>query len=73
MADEIGLSEFISKIKEDLKKAQQDSKVFLIDKVELEIQVTASRKGSLDVDGKGKLDIQVNVIPFLPPVKIGEA
>lgn len=72
MTDKIGLGEFINTLKNELNLVNQDSKVFLIDKVDLEIQVTASRKTSVEVNAEGKLDIEINVIPGFSSVKFGE-
>lgn len=68
----IGLTEFINKLKDELSLVEQDSKVFVIEKVELEIQVTAARKTSGDVNVGGKLDLEINVVPLLPSLKVGE-
>jgi hypothetical protein len=72
MTDKIGLGEFINTLKNELNLVNQDSKVFLIDKVDLEIQVTASRKTSVEANAEGKLDIEINVIPGFSSVKLGE-
>jgi hypothetical protein len=72
MTDKIGLSEFINTLKNELNLVNQDSKIFLIDKVDLEIKVTASRKTSLEGSVEGKLDIKINVIPGLSSVELGE-
>jgi hypothetical protein len=72
MTDKIALGEFINTLKNELNLVNQDSKIFLIDKVDLEIQVTASRKTSVKGSAEGKLDIEINVIPGLSSVKFGE-
>ena len=71
MTDKIALGEFINTLKNELNLVNQDSKVFLIDKVDLEIQVTASRKTSVEASAEGKLDIEINVIPGLSSVNLG--
>ena len=69
--NEIGLGEFIAKVKEDLKPTE-DSPIFFLEKVELEIHVTVSQEGSLEGEAKAKADLKINVLgaDFL---KFGEA
>lgn len=67
--NEIGLGEFIAKVKEDLKPTE-DSPIFFLEKVELEIHVTVSQEVS--GEAKAKADLKINVLgaDFL---KFGEA
>ena len=71
MSNEIGLGEFIAKVKEDLKPTE-DSPIFFLEKVELEIHVTVSQEGSGELEAKAKADLKINVLgaDFL---KFGEA
>ena len=61
MSNEIGLGEFIAKVKEDLKPTE-DSPIFFLEKAELEIHVTASQEGTAEGEAKGKADLKINVL-----------
>ena len=70
MYHKIGLGEFITKVKEELKPTE-DSPIFFLEKAELEIHVTVSQEGTLDVAAQGKADLKINVLGA--DVKFGEA
>lgn len=70
MSSEIGLSEFITRVKEDLKPTQE-SPIFFLEEVELEIHVAVSKQGSLGGEIKGKADLKINVLGF-DFLKLGE-
>lgn len=63
MYNEIGLGEFIAKIKEELEPTE-DSPVFFLEKVELEIHVTASQEGTVEGGAEGEAGLKVNVLGF---------
>ncbi len=71
MSNKIGLGEFITKVKEDLKPTE-DSPIFFLEKAELEIHVTACQEGSVEGEAKGKADLKVNVLG-VNLLKLGEA
>ena len=70
MSNEIGLGEFIAKVKEDLKPTE-DSPIFFLEKAELEIHVTASQEVAGKGEAKGKTDLKLNVLGF-DVLKLGE-
>jgi hypothetical protein len=70
MSNKIGLGEFITKVKEELKPAE-DSPIFFLEKAELEIHVTVSQEGTLEAEAQGKADLKINVLGV--NVKLGEA
>ena len=71
LSNNISLSELIAKVKEELESTNKDSPVFLVEKAELELQVTFSKEISGEVEGKGKSELKVQVlgVDFL---KMGE-
>jgi hypothetical protein len=71
MSKEIGLAELITKVKEDLASTNKESPAFLVEKVELNLQVTVSKGGEVQAEGKAKADLKINVLSF--EVKAGEA
>lgn len=72
MSKEIGLAELITKIKEDLASTNKESPAFLVEKVELDLQVTVSKEGEVQAQGKAKADLKINVLSF-DVLKLGEA
>ncbi|MBD2135808.1 hypothetical protein H6F47_26245 [Sphaerospermopsis sp. FACHB-1094] len=70
--NEIGLSELISKVKEELASTNKDNPVFIVESVELELQVAVSREIEIKGQGEAKVDLKINVLgaDFL---KLGEA
>ncbi|PSB31596.1 trypco2 family protein [Stenomitos frigidus] len=70
MSNEIGLGEFIAKVKEDL-KPMEGTPIFFLEKVELEIHVTVSQESSLEGQAKGKVDLKINVLG-VDLLKLGE-
>ena len=71
MSEPIGLAELITKIKDELKQAQESDKVFIIDKIELEVKVGVLKTDQQQQDVQGKIGLQLQVIPFLPFAKVG--
>ena len=72
ISDGIGLGELISKIKEELASTNKDSPVFMVENVELELQVTVSKGNEVKGSGKAEVDLKINVLgaDFF---KLGEA
>lgn len=70
--DGIGLSELIDKVKQELTKTNKDNPVFMVENVELELQVSISREIEIKGQGEAKVDLKINVLgaDFL---KLGEA
>lgn len=60
LSNNISLSELIAKVKEELESTNKDSPVFLVEKAELEIQVTFSKEISGEVEGKAKSGLCVS-------------
>jgi len=71
MSEPIGLAELITKIKDELKQAQESDKVFIIDKIELEVKVGVLKTSQQENSVTGKIGLQLQVIPFLPFAKVG--
>ena len=71
MSEPIGLAELITKIKDELKQAQESDKVFIIDKIELEVKVGVLKTAQQENNVQGKISLQLQVIPFLPFAKVG--
>lgn len=61
MSHEIGLGEFITKVKEDLKPTQE-APIFFVEKAELVIHVAVSKADAVGGDIKGKFDFKINVL-----------
>ncbi len=72
MSSDIGLSELINKIKEELAATRKESPVFFVEKVELELQVTVSRSTEVKGQGEAKTDLKINVLS-VDILKLGEA
>ena len=72
MSKEIGLVELITKIKSELASTNKESPAFLVEKVELDLQVTVSKGGEVQAQGEAKADLKVNVLSF-DLFKVGEA
>ncbi|MEA5574937.1 trypco2 family protein [Anabaena sp. UHCC 0451] len=70
--NEIGLGELISKVKEELASTNKDNPVFIVESVELELQVAVSKEQEVKVEGKAKADLKINVLSF-DFFKLGEA
>ena len=72
MSNEIGLGELITKIKEELESTNKQSATFLVDKAELELQVTVSKGGDAEIEGSAEADLKINIlsVDFL---KLGKA
>lgn len=70
--NEIGLGELISKVKEELANTNKDHPVFIVENVELELQVAVSREQEAKVEGKAKADLKISVLS-LDFFKLGEA
>ncbi|MFM7409053.1 MAG: trypco2 family protein [Cuspidothrix sp.] len=70
--NEIGLGELISKIKEELASTNKDNSVFMVENVELELQVSVSKEIEMKGQGEAKVDLKINVLgaDFF---KLGEA
>ncbi|MGK7876924.1 MAG: trypco2 family protein [Xenococcaceae cyanobacterium] len=62
MSHEIGLSELITKIKEDLERTNKKSPAFFVEKVELDLQVTVYKGGEAELQGQGEADLKINVL-----------
>lgn len=72
MSSDIGLSELINKIKEELAATRKESPVFFVEKVELELQVTVSRSREIKGQAEAKADLKINVLS-VDILKLGEA
>ncbi|MEA5467648.1 trypco2 family protein [Spirulina sp. 06S082] len=72
MSEEIGLAELITKIKEDLAKTNKESPAFLVEKIELDLQVTVSKGREVQGSGEAKIEPQINIFS-LDVLKLGEA
>jgi hypothetical protein len=72
MSQGIGLSELITKVKEDLASTNKESPAFLVDKVELDLQVAISKEVGVEGQAKAKADLKINVLSF-DLFKVGEA
>lgn len=72
MSSDIGLSELINKIKEELAATKKESPVFFVEKVELELQVTVSRSREIKGQAEAKADLKINVLS-VDILKLGEA
>lgn len=70
MSNEIGLGEFIAKVKDDLEPTR-GTPIFFLEKAELEIHFTVSKEVSLEGEIKGKADLKINVLGC-DLVKLGE-
>ncbi len=71
LSKNIGLDELITKIKKELESTNKESPAFLVEKAELELQVTVSKEIVGEAEGKGKAELKVQVlsVDFL---KLGE-
>ena len=67
----IDLSELISKIKKELESTNKNSPAFLVEKAELELQVTFSKEKTGELEGKGKAELKVQVLS-IADLKLGE-
>ena len=72
MSQEISLSELITKVKEDLASTNKESPAFLVEKVELDLQVKVSKETEVQGQVKAKADLKINVLSF-DLFKVGEA
>ena len=61
ISDGIGLGELISKIKEELASTNKDSPVFMVENVELELQVTVSKGNEVKGSGKAEANLKINI------------
>jgi hypothetical protein len=71
-SDGIGLGELISKIKEELASTNKDSPVFMVENVELELQVTVSKGNEVKGSGKAEANLKINVLS-LDILNLGKA
>jgi len=71
MTDEIGLGELITKVKEELLQTNKLLPALLVEKVELELQVTISKTGKVSGSAEGKAELKINVFS-LDIFKVGE-
>ncbi|MEM1368523.1 MAG: trypco2 family protein [Cyanobacteria bacterium P01_H01_bin.15] len=71
MGNEIGLGELITKIKKELQSTDKASRAFLVEKVELELQVLVSKDVDAELQGQAKSDIKISVLSF-DLFKVGE-
>lgn len=71
-SNEIGLGELITKIKQELASTNKDNPVFLVENVELELQVTVSKENEIKGQSEVKADLKINILgaDFF---KLGEA
>jgi Trypsin-co-occurring domain 2 len=70
--NEIGLGELISKIKEELANTNKDNPVFMVENVELELQVTVSKGNEVKGSGKAEANLKINVLS-LDILNLGKA
>ncbi|MCC5599416.1 trypco2 family protein [Nostoc favosum] len=61
-SNDIGLSELIAKVKEELANTNKESPVFFVEKIELELQVTISRDNETKTQGKAKAGWKIFVV-----------
>jgi hypothetical protein len=69
MTEPIGLAELIAKIKDELQEAQESDKVFIIERIEIEVKVGVIRTNKQQEEAEAKTGLQLQVIPFLPFTK----
>ena len=62
--NEIGLGELISKVKQELASTNKDNPVFIVETVELELQVAVSRETEIKGEVKAKADLKINILSF---------